>query len=136
MFECEEFKRYREEALLRFAHTGNATVSAVRECFNKIPNCGPSDEEFSAAMKKAHAQPFTDRVFNRNSLIDHDTIIRIAEALDEQVRTRRKAAADKIDAERIRRYELEDAALRRKAEFEEAQRNTIEVLKKQLAGDE
>lgn len=127
------FTRYTDEANRRFQNIGTCTLSEVRRIFDKIPNCAPSDEDFDEALKKAKARTFRDKVLQTDSALARDDILRIAAELDRQVRERRKATFDRLDAEQRARYEAEDRLLERKAQFEKAKLNEAALIAKGIA---
>jgi len=135
-FFMEHFTRYSDAVSARYQNIGADSLSEVRKFFDKIPNCAPSDSDFAAALKKAKARTFKDRLFNDAPMLDRDAIFRIAAELDKQVRQRFEVAADRQAAERMKSYELLDKKLERQAQFEEAKKNTAAMLAMELMGGE
>ena len=130
----EHFTRYSDEAQRRFANVGACALSEVRKTFDRIPNCRVDDADFTAAMKKARAVPFKDRLFQSDSMLDRDAIYRIAAELDKQVRQRFEAAADRQAQQRMAGYENEDKVLERKSQFEQAKLNTAALVAAGIIG--
>jgi len=124
----EHFTRYFDEAQRRFANIGACPLSELRKIFDRIPNCRVDDADFTAAMEKARAVPFKDRLFQSDSMLDRDAIYRIAAELDKQVRQRFEVAADRQAAERMKSYDLLDNKLKRQAQFEQAKYNEAALI--------